>query len=95
MTFFQAEMHEFTSGDHWMYRLFKADVLSRFYLHKNALEEYERISEGGFAEMPYLVNKMAAAFNALQGQCNFTSVKRFLLSCSEPTIGFCGAVSQA
>ncbi|VDM25214.1 unnamed protein product [Toxocara canis] len=62
----KADAEEYADPEHWMYRFFKADVLFRFHLHKTALEEYEKIGESGFGDMPHLINQAAAALNYMQ-----------------------------
>lgn len=65
--FFQAGKYEYIDSDHWMYQFFKADIFFRMNLHKNALDQYERISEAGFTNMPHILNEIAACLNYLQG----------------------------
>ncbi|KAM3723353.1 Cell division cycle protein [Dirofilaria immitis] len=62
----EAETEVYSADGHWMYQFFKAAVLSRFQLHKNALEQYEKLSECGFPNMPYMMNHVAASLNNMQ-----------------------------
>ncbi|VDK78301.1 unnamed protein product [Litomosoides sigmodontis] len=62
----EAEMEAYSSNGHWMYQFFRAAVLSRFQLHKNALEQYEKLSKCGFPNMPYIMNQVAASLNNMQ-----------------------------
>lgn len=60
-------METYSADGHWMYQFFKAAVLSRFQLHKNALEQYEKLRKCGFPNMPYIMNQVAASLNNMQG----------------------------
>ncbi|VDN05838.1 unnamed protein product [Thelazia callipaeda] len=62
----EIELEEYSVGGHWMYQFFKGLVLARFQLHRNALEQYEKLSESGFPNMPYIMNKAATAMNNMQ-----------------------------
>ncbi|EFO26723.1 anaphase promoting complex subunit 8/cdc23 family protein, variant [Loa loa] len=62
----EAETEAYSADGHWMYQFFRAAVLSRFQLHKNALEQYEKLSECGFLNMPYIMNQVAASLNNMQ-----------------------------
>ncbi|VDN55169.1 unnamed protein product [Dracunculus medinensis] len=62
----EAGKYEYIDSDHWMYQFFKADIFFRMNLHKNALDQYERISEAGFTNMPHILNEIAACLNYLQ-----------------------------
>ncbi|CAG9536595.1 unnamed protein product [Cercopithifilaria johnstoni] len=62
----EAETEAYSADGHWMYQFFRAAVLSRFQLHKNALEQYEKLSKCGFPNMPYIMNQVAASLNNMQ-----------------------------
>lgn len=64
----KADAEEYADAEYWIYRFFKADLLFRFHLHKTALDEYEKIGESGFGDMPYLISQTAAALNYMQGR---------------------------
>uniref|UniRef100_A0A915AXM4 Cdc23 domain-containing protein n=1 Tax=Parascaris univalens TaxID=6257 RepID=A0A915AXM4_PARUN len=62
----KADTEEYVDAEYWVCRFFKADLLFRFHLHKAAIDEYEKIGESGFGDMPYLISQTAAALNYLQ-----------------------------
>ncbi|VDK30477.1 unnamed protein product [Gongylonema pulchrum] len=53
----EAESDAYAQGFHWMFQFFRAAVLARFELHKNAVEQFERLSEAGFPNAPYIMNQ--------------------------------------